>query len=83
MNPRSLRPLSATRTPYGARQAALRRGQPAQSEPLPRQRRWHARIGPDDPQRQSARTRADQLELPPPNDGVEEKRDRRWIVAHS
>ena len=31
------------------------------------------RIGPEDPQRQSARTRADQLELPPPNDGVEEK----------
>ena len=32
------------------------------------------RIGPEDPQRQSARTRADQLELPPPSDGVEEKR---------
>ena len=27
-------------------------------------------IGPKDPQRQSARTRADQLELPPPNVGV-------------
>ena len=25
------------------------------------------RIGPEDPQRQSARTRADQLEVPPPN----------------
>ena len=31
------------------------------------------RTGPEDPQRQSARTRADKLELPPPNDGVEEK----------
>ena len=39
------------------------------------------RIGPEDPQRQSARTRADQLELPPPNDGVEEKREHRWIVS--
>ena len=39
------------------------------------------RIGPEDPQRQSARKRADQLELPPPNDGVEEKRHRRWIVS--
>ena len=29
------------------------------------------RTDPEDPQRQSARTRADQLELPPPNDGVE------------
>ena len=28
---------------------------------------------PEDPHRQSARTRADQLELPPPNDSVEEK----------
>ena len=31
------------------------------------------RIGPEDPQRQNARTRTDQLELPPPSDGVEEK----------
>ena len=41
------------------------------------------RIGPEDPQRQSARTRADQLDLPPPNDGVEEKRQRRWTYALS
>ena len=31
---------------------------------------WHALLDPEDPQRQSARTRADQLELPPPNVGV-------------
>ena len=38
-------------------------------------------IGPEDPQRQNARTRADQLELPPPNDIVEESVTRRWIVS--
>ena len=41
------------------------------------------RIGPEDPQRQSARTRADQLDLPPPNDGAAEKRQRRWLVRLS
>ena len=32
------------------------------------------RIGPEDPQRQSARTRADQLELPPSNDATVSRR---------
>ena len=38
--------------------------------------RWHMRVGPDDSQRQRRRlTRVDQLELPPPNDAVEERSD--------